>query len=108
MDVVPLDVCDIVLGSPYLYDIKSIFFWQERKYHFTKDGVEYIVRAHGMKDNSSLFSADSMKRIVNSNKNLVLTAIKMKDLDKSHDGLDPCSKGEVLEMGQFSQRGGKK
>jgi len=26
LDVVPLDICGIVLGSPYLYDRKYIFF----------------------------------------------------------------------------------
>ena len=70
--------------------------------------MEYIVRAHGMKDNSSIVSACSMKIFVNAKNNFVLIAIKEKYLDKSHDGLDPCSKSEVLEMGQFSQRGGKK
>ena len=57
LDVVPLDVCGIVLWSPYIYDRKVIFFRHEKKYHLKKNGVEYIVRAHGIKDNSSLISA---------------------------------------------------
>jgi hypothetical protein len=32
LDVVPLDICGIVLGSPYLYDRKSIFYREENKY----------------------------------------------------------------------------
>ena len=68
--------------------------------------MEYIVRAHVMKDNSSLASLGSMKRIVNANKNLVLTMIKEKDPDKSYD--DPFDKNEVFEMRQASQWGGKK
>lgn len=44
LDVVPLDICGIVLGSPYLYDKKAIFDRHENKYHLFKDGVEYIVR----------------------------------------------------------------
>jgi hypothetical protein len=36
LDVVPLNICGIVLGSPYLYDRKTIFFRHENKYHFTK------------------------------------------------------------------------
>ena len=41
LDIVPLDMCGIVLGSPYLYDRKTIFFRHENKYH-TKRGVKYI------------------------------------------------------------------
>jgi hypothetical protein len=50
LDVVSLDICGILLGSPYLYDRKAVFFPHENKYHLTKGGVEYIVRAHSMKE----------------------------------------------------------
>ena len=46
LDVVPFDIYRIILGSPYLYDRKAVFFCHENKYHLTKNGVEYIVRAH--------------------------------------------------------------
>jgi hypothetical protein len=36
LNVVPFDICGIVLGSPYLYDRKEIFFRHENKYHLTK------------------------------------------------------------------------
>jgi hypothetical protein len=39
LDVVSLDICGMVLGSPYLYDRKTIFFSHENKYHLTKGGV---------------------------------------------------------------------
>jgi hypothetical protein len=76
LDVVPLDVCGIVLGSPYLYDRKAIFFRKENKYHLTKDGVEYIIKAHNIKDKSTLVSSGQVKRVINTNKNLVLTIVK--------------------------------
>jgi hypothetical protein len=57
LDFVPLDICGIVLGSPYLYDRKEVFFRHETKYHLTKGGVEYIVRAHIMRVNTTLVSA---------------------------------------------------
>ena len=57
LDVVSLDICGMVLGSPYLYDRKVIFFRHEKKYHLTKGGVEYIVRAHSMRVNTTLVSA---------------------------------------------------
>ena len=43
LDVVPLEICGIVLGSPYLYDQKAVFYREQNKYHLFKDGVEYIV-----------------------------------------------------------------
>jgi hypothetical protein len=56
LDVVSLDICGIVMGSPYLYDRKEVFFCHKNKYHLTKGGVEYIVRAHNMRVNTTLFS----------------------------------------------------
>jgi len=68
LDVVPMDICDIVLGSPYLYDKKVVFFHHENKYHLRKDEVEYIVRTHRAKFSAGLVSAGQMKWLVNSNK----------------------------------------
>ena len=39
LDIVPLDICGIVLESPYLYDRKAIFYRAENKYQLTKDGI---------------------------------------------------------------------
>eukprot|EP00253_Pinus_taeda_P027159 PITA_27159 len=72
LDVIPLDICGMALGSPYLYDRKTIFLCHENKYQITKDGVEYIVRAHQNKINASLVSAGQMKRLVNSSKGCML------------------------------------
>jgi hypothetical protein len=79
LDVIPLDIRGIVLGSPYLYDRKAIFHCHENKYHLFKNGVEYIVRAHTKKMNLSLVNAGQMKRLVNASKNFVLLMIKPKD-----------------------------
>ena len=57
LDIVPLDICGIVLGSPYLYDRKAIFYRAENKYQLTKDGIEYIVRSHKLKDKYSLINS---------------------------------------------------
>jgi hypothetical protein len=56
-DVLSLDICGIVLGSPYLYDRKAVFFRHENKYQLTKGGVEYIFRAHNMRVNITLVIA---------------------------------------------------
>jgi hypothetical protein len=57
LDIVSLDICGIMLGSPYLYDRKAVFFHHEKKYHLTKGGVEYIVRDHNMRVNMIIVSA---------------------------------------------------
>ena len=57
LDIVPLDIRGIVLGSPYVYDRNAIFYRTENKYQLTKDGIEYIVRAHKLKDNSPLINS---------------------------------------------------
>jgi hypothetical protein len=64
LDVVPLDICDIILGSPYLFDRKVIFYFEDNKYHLFKDGIEFIVRAHRIKTNISLVSIGKMKRLM--------------------------------------------
>ena len=65
------------------------------------------MRAHGVKASSSFVITGLMERVVNANKNLVLTVAEDKDTDKSNDAFDPCPSNEVLEMGQTSQWGGK-
>jgi hypothetical protein len=84
LDVVPLDICGIVLGIPYLYDRKAVFFRHENKYHLNKGGVEYIVRAHSIRVNTTLVSAGQMKRLINTNKRYVLMVVKEKDVGTSN------------------------
>jgi hypothetical protein len=92
--VVSLDICGIVLGSPYLYDRKAVFFRHENKYHLTKGGVEYIVRAHNMRVNTTLVSSGQMKRLINTNKRYVLMVVREKDVGTSDafQGSDPSHK----------------
>ena len=35
-DVVPLDICGIVFGSPYVYDMNAIFYRDDNRYQLTK------------------------------------------------------------------------
>ena len=100
LDVVLLDISGIVLGSPYLYDKRSIFYRHENKYHLFKHGVEYIVRVHRKKLNLSLANARKIKRLVNSSKNFVLLMIKPKnDVDyEAFQGCDPNLKSNLIEV----------
>jgi hypothetical protein len=100
LDVVPLDICGILLGSPYLYDRKKVFFHHEKKYHLTKGGVEYIVRSHNMRVNMTLVNAGKMKRLITTNKRYVLMVIKEKDVGTSDafQGCDPSHKNELIDI----------
>jgi hypothetical protein len=94
LDVVSLDICGIVLGSPYIYDRKAIFFLHEKKYHLTKGGVEYIVRSNNMRVNTTLFSVGQMKRLINTKKKYVLMVVREKDvgISDAFQGCDPSHK----------------
>jgi hypothetical protein len=100
LDVVPLDICGIVLGSPYFYDRKAVFFCHENKYHLTKGGVEYIVIAHSMRVNITHVSAGQMKRLITTNKRYVLMLVKEKDVGTSDAfrGCDPSHKNELIDI----------
>jgi len=75
LDVVPVDICGVVLGSPYLYDRDVVFYRREHKYHLKKDGVEFIVREHQSKNHLNIV-ANQMKRLISSNKIFVIMCIK--------------------------------
>ena len=105
LDVVPLDISRIILGSPYLYNRKAVFYRHEKKYNFLKDGVEYIVRAHLKKLNISLVNAGKMKRLVNGSKNFLFLVLKKKgNVDNEYfEGCDEKLKYDLFDV--VSQHG---
>jgi hypothetical protein len=100
LDVVPLDICGIVLGIPYIYDRKVFLFCHENKYHLTKEGVEYIVRSHSMRVNTTLVSAGQMKRLINNNMIYVLIIVREKYVRTfdAFQGCDPSHKKELIDI----------
>ena len=62
--MVPVDICVVVLESPYLYDHDAAFYSREHKYHLKKDEVEFIGRAHQSKNHLNLVNANQMKRLI--------------------------------------------
>ena len=79
LDVVPLDICGIVLGSPYLYDRKEIFYQEHNQYHLFKEGIEYIVHSHSYKNDKSLGTTQQLKRVVNASQNLALMSMQVQE-----------------------------
>lgn len=100
IDVVPLDMCGNVLGSPYFYDRKAALFFHENKYDLTKDEVEYIFISHRAKIRANLVSAGHMKRLVNSSKGYMLMFVREKYVDafESFQVCDPTHKKELYEF----------
>jgi hypothetical protein len=60
---VPLSECGMVLGIPYLYDRKIIFYGEKNQYHLTKVGQEYVVHAHHVKENKTLQTMEQLRKL---------------------------------------------
>jgi hypothetical protein len=75
-DVVPLDVCRVILGSPYLYVRDSIFRRRDNQYRLVKEGRAYAINAHKDKSKLSLISAHQARRIMGSMKKFVLLFLR--------------------------------
>jgi hypothetical protein len=97
LDVVPLNICGIVLGSPYLFDKEATLYREENKHHLFKDEIEYIVRAHCIKTNVSLVSTGQMKRLVSASKFSVLVMVKQKE-EYISDIFSGCDLGHKQEL----------
>lgn len=87
--MIPVDICGVVLGSPYPYDRDVVFHRKEHKYHLKKDGIEYIVKAHKLKTHLDLVTINQMKRLISSSKRYVLMVVKEQHKDQ-HDAFSCC------------------
>jgi hypothetical protein len=63
-DVVSLRECGMILGSPYLFDRKEIFYRTKNQYQFTKAGHDYVVHAHRVKVNKALQTMEQLTNAV--------------------------------------------
>jgi hypothetical protein len=84
-DVVSLETCGMVLGSPYLYDHKTIFYREHNQYHLTKEGNEYVVHAHHIKTNQSLLTMEQLKKAYYSRNTTIIVSSKVVDLKHEHE-----------------------
>jgi len=46
VDGVPLDICGVVFGSPYMYMHDALFMKRSNYYRLIKDGKSFIINAH--------------------------------------------------------------
>jgi len=99
LDIIPLDKFGIVLGSPYLYDRKAIFYRAENKYLLVKDGIEYFVRAHKLNNNYTHINSGQMARMINSCKQFLLMVVKEKKPDKNNV-FEGCNAKQQANLGK--------
>jgi len=97
LDMISLDICGIVLGSPYLYDRDVLFYRKEHMYHLIKDGIKYIVRAHKTQNHLNKINANQMKHLISSSKRYILMSIK----EQHKDLKDTCSGCEIQYEGNL-------
>jgi hypothetical protein len=84
-DVVLLETCGMVLGSPYLYDRKAIFYTEHNQYHLTKEGNEYVVHAYHIKANQSLQTMEQIKKATYASNTPIIVPSKVVDLKHEHE-----------------------
>jgi hypothetical protein len=83
--VVPLSECGMVLGSPYLYDHKEIFYREKNQYHLTKADQEYVVHAHHVKENKTLQTMDQSRKVAQERNARIIVSKQLIDLNKEHE-----------------------
>ena len=84
-DVVPLNECGMVLGSPYLYDRRAIFYREQNQYHLIKAGKEYVVHAHHLKENQSLQTMEQLRKASHARSTPIIVSNQVIDLKQEHE-----------------------
>jgi hypothetical protein len=84
-DVVPLSECGMVLGSPYLYDRKAIFYMTKNQYQLTKAGQDYVVHSHHVKENKTLQTMEQLNKEVQANKKPIIVSNEAIDLKQEQE-----------------------
>jgi hypothetical protein len=83
-DVVPLNECGMVLGSPYLYDHKEIFYMEQNQYHLINVGHEYVIHAHPLKENQSLQTIKQLRNPTHARNKPIIIPNQAIDLKQEH------------------------
>lgn len=76
--VVPLDICQVILGNPYLWDKDAVYFRRAQKYQLEKDEKRYIVHKNQTHRMVELVTACQARRMVNASQKFVLLMIRSK------------------------------
>ncbi|GKC58210.1 hypothetical protein Tco_1085808, partial [Tanacetum coccineum] len=62
-EVVPLDICQVIFGSPYIWERDAVYFRRAQKYEHEKDGKKYIVKKSNITEEDDLVKAFQARRM---------------------------------------------
>ncbi|GJY17304.1 hypothetical protein Tco_0388795 [Tanacetum coccineum] len=63
-EVVPPDICQVIFGSPYLWERDAVYYQRAQKYELEKDGKKYIVNKSNITKDDDLVKAFQARRMV--------------------------------------------
>jgi hypothetical protein len=75
----------MVLGSPYLYDRKAIFYKTKNQYQLTKVGQDYVVQARHVKANKTLQTMEQLKKAVQESNKPIIVSNEVIDLKQEQE-----------------------
>jgi hypothetical protein len=84
-DVVSLRECGMVLGSPYLYDRKAIFYKTKNQYKLTKEGQDDVVHADHVKENTTLQTMEQLKKAAQASNKPIIVSNEVIDLKEEQE-----------------------
>jgi hypothetical protein len=96
LDAVPLDMCGVVFGIPYMYMMDVIFIQRDNQYFLIKDGKSHIINTQKGKSNISLVSANKDKKLFISSEKYVFLFLREtqpgEELIRVKASLEGCTK----------------
>nr|CAD1840612.1 unnamed protein product [Ananas comosus var. bracteatus] len=75
-EVVPLNICNLIFGSPYLWDRDATFFRRPQQYQFIKDGQKFVFTIEPLSTTIDLVTTCQAKRMINACQKFVLLVIR--------------------------------
>jgi hypothetical protein len=75
----------MVLGSPYLYDRKAIFYKTKNQYQLTKEGQDYVVHPDHVKENTTLQTMEQLKKAVQESNKPIIVSNAVIDLKQEQE-----------------------
>lgn len=80
-EVVPLDICQVIFGSPYLWERDAIYYRRTQRYQFKKDGKKYIINSDRACQIVDLVTACQARRMINASQKFVLLMIRPVEIE---------------------------
>nr|CAD1831489.1 unnamed protein product [Ananas comosus var. bracteatus] len=74
--VVPLNICNLIFGSLYLWDRDATFFRRPQQYQFIKDGQKFLFTTEPLSTTVDLVTACQAKRMINACQKFALLVIR--------------------------------